>query len=171
MADENGQEPKKKSGLMKWIILLILLLALGGGGYFAYLKFFAGNSDEKPAAEQTQQEAPAEEGAAGGAGVPGTGFTVTLPTFVVNLADPLGRRYLKLGIDVEVVSEEATAELNKKQPMVKDALILLLSSKTYQDLSSMESKILLKKEIVDRLNQIMGGSKVLQVYFTDMVIQ
>jgi flagellar FliL protein len=170
MAEENGQEPKKKSGLLKWIILLILLLALGGGGYFAYLKFFAGNPEDKPAAEQ-QQEEQAQEGDQNQAAIPGSGFTVSLPTFVVNLADPLGRRYLKLGIDVEVVSEEATAELNKKQPMVKDALILLLSSKTYQDLSTMENKILLKKEIVDRLNQIMGGSKVLQVYFTDMVIQ
>lgn len=169
MAEENSQEPKKKSGLVKWIILLILLLGLGGGGYFAYLKFFAGNKDQ-PVAEQ-KQEKSTDNGASSQEKLPGDGFTVTLPTFVVNLADPLGRRYLKLGIDVEVASEQDSAELNKKQPMVKDALILLLSSKTYQDLSTMENKILLKKEIVDRLNQIMGGSKVLQVYFTDMVIQ
>ncbi len=169
MAEENGQEPKKKSGLLKWIVLLVLLLGLGGGGYFAYMKFFAGNQDDG-AAEQKQEE-KAEEGAEGQGKLPGDGFTMTLPTFVVNLADPLGRRYLKLGVDVELVSEEAVAELSKKEPMVKDALILLLSSKTYQDLSTMESKILLKKEIVDRLNQILGGSKVLQVYFTDMVIQ
>ncbi|CCO23035.1 flagellar basal body-associated FliL family protein [Maridesulfovibrio hydrothermalis] len=167
MADEKGEEPKKKGGLLKWIILLVLLLALGGGGFFAYQKFFAAPAEdaaEAPAAEEAAVDPDAPP-------LPGDGFNVTLPTFVVNLADPLGRRYLKLGIDVEVISEEAVAELSKKEPMVKDTLILLLSSKTYQDLSSMESKILLKKEIVDRLNQIMGGSKVLQVYFTDMVIQ
>ncbi|WP_432738609.1 flagellar basal body-associated FliL family protein [Maridesulfovibrio sp. FT414] len=164
---ESGEEPKKKGGLLKWIILLILLGALGGGGFFAYQKFFAAPPED--AAEKT---AAGEDSAAQDQGpLPGDGFNVTLPTFVVNLADPLGRRYLKLGVDVEVVSEEAVAELSKKEPMVKDTLILLLSSKTYQDLSSMESKILLKKEIVDRLNQILGGSKVLQVYFTDMVIQ
>jgi len=167
MAEDSGQEPKKKGGLIKWIILILLLAALGGGGFFAYQKFFAAQPED--AAEQSQGEQSAEGEDPGT--LPGDGFTVTLPTFVVNLADPLGRRYLKLGIDVEVVTEEAVAELSKKEPMVKDTLILLLSSKTYQELSSMESKILLKKEIVDRLNQILGGSKVLQVYFTDMVIQ
>lgn len=167
MADDSGDEPKKKGGMLKWIILILLLAALGGGGFFAYQKFFAGQPED--AVEEPQEEQAAEGEDPGT--LPGDGFTITLPTFVVNLADPLGRRYLKLGIDVEVVSEEAVAELSKKEPMVKDTLILLLSSKTYQDLSTMESKILLKKEIVDRLNQIMGGSKVLQVYFTDMVIQ
>ncbi|WP_027720610.1 flagellar basal body-associated FliL family protein [Maridesulfovibrio zosterae] len=167
MADESSEEPKKKGGLVKWIILLVLLGALGGGGFFAYQKFFAAPPED--AAEVAADEAKAVDPDA--APLPGSGFNVTLPVFVVNLADPLGRRYLKLGIDVEVVSEEASAELSKKEPMVKDTLILLLSSKTFQDLSSMENKILLKKEIVDRLNQIMGGSKVLQVYFTDMVIQ
>ncbi|WP_291330056.1 flagellar basal body-associated protein FliL [Desulfovibrio sp. UCD-KL4C] len=167
MADEVEQESKKKGGMLKWIILILLLAVLGGGGFFAYKKFFA--AAPKDAAETTQAEEQTADPNA--APLPGSGFSVTLPTFVVNLADPLGRRYLKLGVDVEVVSEEAVAELNKKEPMVKDSLILLLSSKTFQDLSSMENKILLKKEIVDRLNQIMGGAKVLQVYFTDMVIQ
>lgn len=166
MADESGEEPKKKGGLLKWIILVVLLAALGGGGFFAYQKFFAAPPEDAAEAPQEDTAADPDQGP-----LPGEGFNVTLPTFVVNLADPLGRRYLKLGVDVEVVSEEAVAELSKKEPMVKDTLILLLSSKTFQDLSSMESKILLKKEIVDRLNQILGGSKVLQVYFTDMVIQ
>ncbi|MBI9111193.1 flagellar basal body-associated protein FliL [Maridesulfovibrio ferrireducens] len=166
MAEENGQEAKKKGSMLKWIILVLLLAVLGGGGFFAYQKFFAGAPED--AAEVSKTEEAVDPNAAP---LPGDGFTVTLPTFVVNLADPLGRRYLKLGIDVEVISEEAVAELNKKEPMVKDTLILLLSSKTFQDLSSMENKILLKKEIVDRLNQIMGGAKVSQVYFTDMVIQ
>ncbi len=167
MADEAGEESKKKGGMLKWIILILLLVIIGGGGFFAYQKFFAGAPED--AAETSQaEEAEVDPNAAP---LPGDGFTVTLPIFVVNLADPLGRRYLKLGIDVEVTTEEAVAELSKKEPMVKDTLILLLSSKTFQDLASMENKILLKKEIVDRLNQIMGGSKVLQVYFTDMVIQ
>jgi flagellar FliL protein len=56
-------------------------------------------------------------------------------------------------------------------PKVRDAINLLLSSKTYADLATMESKILLKNEIVERLNQILGGSKVTRVYFTEIVIQ
>ncbi|EPR44029.1 flagellar basal body-associated protein FliL [Desulfovibrio sp. X2] len=170
MAEEKEQEApkKKKKGLIKWIILAVLILGLAGGGYFAYTKFFA-----KPKADHGT-EAPAKEaehGAEKAGEAKGYKDLVTLPTFVVNLADPLGRRYLKLSVDVEVTDEKTAQELKAMQPQVQDAVILLLSSKTFQDLQTIESKILLKKQIVDRLNQVLGGPKVLRVFFTDMVVQ
>ncbi len=97
MADEvlNKEEGKKKGGMLKWIIIAVLLVALGVGGYFGYTMFFA---------------APPEDAASQGAtdGVPQPpaadveGKLVPLPLFLVNLSDPLGRRYLKLGVEVEV---------------------------------------------------------------------
>jgi flagellar FliL protein len=170
--EESQQQPKKK-GMLKWIILLVVLLVLGGGGFFAYKQFFAGDSGQAPAQDQAaQQEGGEGSGAQGQAGDAGTEpQIVTLPTFLVNLADPLGRRYLKLTLDVEVRGPQAAEELTASEPKVRDAIILLLSSKSYADLSSLESKILLKKEIVERLNLLLGGPKVLRVYFTEMVIQ
>ncbi|WP_328592833.1 flagellar basal body-associated protein FliL [Oceanidesulfovibrio marinus] len=164
-AIEGGEAPpKKKKSMLKWILLLVLLLVLGGGGYFAYTKFIAGKKDtsaqEENATQAQEQAAPS-----------GDSQVVSLQPFLVNLADPLGRRYLKLTLDVEVNSKDATEQLTKNEPKVRDALIMLLSSKTFSDLSSMESKILLKKEIVERLNLVLGGPRVEQVYFTEMVIQ
>ena len=169
MADEAQQEAPKK-GKSKLLIMILLLLVIGAGGYIAYDKFFSGKSsgDDSNATEQAEEadpEAEAEDMA------PGDTQHVVLPTFLVNLADPLGRRYLKLTIDVEVRSLEAAEQLRANEPKVRDRIILLLSSKTYADLSTYESKIELKEEIVKRLNQILGGSKVNQVYFTEMVIQ
>lgn len=161
------EEGKKKGGKLKWIILLVLLLGLlGGGGWFGYKYFFAKKAE-------TTEGAPAE---AGGEkkkeeGAKGKTEIVTLPTFVVNLADPLGRRYLKLTVDVEMSDQKSAEELRQATPKVRDAIIMLLSSKTFADLSSVESKIMLKNEIVDRLNQVISGSKVLRVYFTELVIQ
>jgi flagellar FliL protein len=171
VAEENeAQEPKKKGGKLKWIIILVVLLGvLGGGGYFAYTKFFAADPDpEQPASAEGETTTAPEETTAE---LQGYEDLVTLPTFVVNLADPLGRRYLKLTMDVEVADAESAKKLADQEPKVRDAIILLLSSKTYQDLSTIEDKIVLKKEIVERLNQILGNGKVLRVYFTDMVIQ
>ncbi|GAB7079491.1 flagellar basal body-associated FliL family protein [Megalodesulfovibrio paquesii] len=166
MPDFDEEQPKKKGGKLKWIIILVLLLVLGGGGYFAYTKFFApqGSTTDAPAQQAEGQSAPTEA-------PPGDTQVVTLPTFLVNLADPLGRRYLKMTLDVEVTNKQAAEELNKQTPKIRDAIILLLSSKTYADLSTFESKLVLKKEIVERLNLILGGAKVRNVYFTDMVIQ
>ncbi len=188
---EEGKK-KKKGGFLKYVILVVLLLVLGGGGYFAYLKFFAA---KPPAAEAPAegQPAPAEEKKAedshaapkaeekkaeGGHGEAKGGHggkdkapsnNVALPAFVVNLADPNARRYLKIVLDVEMTGNPELLEAN--QAKIRDALLMLLSSKTSQELSTLEGKILLRKEIVERLNQAIGQAKVARVYFTDFVIQ
>lgn len=166
MADEEitQEEGKKKGGMLKWIIIAVVLVVLGVGGYFGYTMFFAAPSDEAASEEaaETGDNVPAEEL---------EGQLVALPTFLVNLADPLGRRYLKLGIEVEVRDEEASLNLGKYEAKIKDTLLLLLSSKTYDGLSTMQAKMELKQEIADRLNQILGNGSVLRVYITEMVIQ
>lgn len=166
MADEDlGQE--KKGGKLKWIIIGVVLLALlGVGGYFGYTMFLAPQDEDAAAdsAEMTdgEEQVPLES-------LEGT--LTPLPVFLVNLADPLGRRYLKLGLEVEMRDPEAIANLNKYEAKVKDTLLLLLSSKTYDSLSTMQAKVELKQEIADRLNQIVGKGSVLRVYITEMVIQ
>jgi flagellar FliL protein len=191
MADAKQAEPegKKKSGFLKYVILVLLLLVLGGGGYFAYLKFFtkppATEATAEPKAEEgskaeehpaPKEEKKAESGhgeAKGGHGEKGKdkapSNNVALPPFVVNLADPNARRYLKVVLDVEMTSNPELLEANMAK--VRDSLLLLLSSKTSQDLATLEGKITLRKEIVDRLNQALGQAKVARVYFTDFVIQ
>lgn len=188
--EADAPEGKKKSGLLKYIILVVLLLVLAGGGYFAYLKFFGPKPPATEAAtEQKAEEAPkpeekaapkeekkAESGhgeAKGGHGEKGKDKApsnlVPLPAFVVNLADPNARRYLKVVLEVEMTSNPELLEANMAK--VRDTLLLLLSSKNSQDVASLEGKILLRKEIVDRINQALGQAKVARVYFTDFVIQ
>lgn len=189
MAEEIEGE-KKKSGFLKWIILAILLLVLSGGGYFAYLRFFAApppapaadgaapaegapeNAPEappEPAKADAHGEAKPAEGGHGEAKPAPTESLVSIPTFVVNLADPSGRRYLKLTLDLEVKGpgEPVQASMSK----IRDALLLLLSSKTADELAGVEGKITLRKDIADRVNQALGKPVVLRVYFTDFVIQ
>jgi flagellar FliL protein len=160
VADEELQQEEKKSGKLKWIIIAVLLLALGAGGYFAYTQFLAPKDE---AAEETAEESVKE--------IPEEGTLTPLPVFLVNLADPLGRRYLKLGVEVEARDEEVVNSLTTNQAKIKDSILLLLSSKTYEELSTLQSKIELKSEIADRLNQILGNGSILRVYITEMVIQ
>jgi flagellar FliL protein len=74
-------------------------------------------------------------------------------------------------MDVEVADASAANELTAAMPKVKDTLLLLLSSKSFEDISSMDRKIELKNQIVERLNQILGRGKVRNVYFTEFVVQ
>jgi len=165
MADDVVQEEGKKGGILKWILIIVVLAGLGAGGYFGYTMFMS-TSDDQAASEEM-----AEGGEEGEALEDLEGQLVPLPVFLVNLADPLGRRYLKLGIEVEVRDASAQEALVKYEAKVKDTLLLLLSSKTYDGLSSIKAKVELKQEIADRLNQIIGKGSVLRVYITEMVIQ
>jgi flagellar FliL protein len=164
MADEDLVQEGKKGGKLKWIIIAVALIALGVGGYFGYTMFLA-PPDE---AQTAEQNGAADQGESLESL---EGQLVPLPTFLVNLADPLGRRYLKLGVEVEVRDEKAQEALLKNEARIKDTLLLLLSSKTYDSLSTMKAKVELKQEIADRLNQIIGKGSILRVYITEMVIQ
>ena len=169
----DGEAPKKsKKKLFIMIgILVVLLGVLGGGGFFGYKWWMAkkaaanaenateqaadaGHGEKKDEKGGDKKGAEGDKGAAAGAAAGGE--LVSIPPLLVNLAEPQGRRYLKLALDIEVKDKLAADELNKNMPKVKDSLLLLLSSKTYEDLGSLENKILLKKEIVERLTLVLG---------------
>ena len=119
-------------------------------------------------------------GGAGGAGdgrierqgdLPRSGGQVLpLPPITVNISDPTGRRYLKLGMEVEVNADVAAA-LQANNPRIRDAIIMLLAGKTFNDISTPDGKVLLKAEVAARLYQILGAQRVIRVYFTDFVVE
>ena len=179
--DKTQEELKKKGRLKLIIILLVILSLLGGGGYFAYKKFFAAKKQttdapkEKKGDKKQEEEKTKDKGekkAEGEQPRPQLETSlVQLPTIIVNLADPLGKRYLKVSIEIEVKGKDPGKLVEEKMAMIKDTLIMLLSSKTFDDISSLEKKYALKMEIAQRLNQIFEKPIVTKVYFTDFLVQ
>lgn len=90
---------------------------------------------------------------------------------MVNLADPGGRRYLKLKLDLEVSRKNAISEIERAMPRIRDAIILLLCSKTYDDLASPTGKQKLRQEILAKLQVLPGGQQIIGAYFTEFVAQ
>ncbi|GAB4558627.1 MAG: hypothetical protein Kow0047_03920 [Anaerolineae bacterium] len=119
----------------------------------------------------------------------GNGIMFPLGERIVNLADPGGYRYLRTSIVLEflpesaefyrlpaeersVVEEEFKAKLTRQKAVIDDTVISILSSKTFEDIFTMEGKERLKQEIMDTLNQRLGEGKYIgAVYFTDFVVQ
>ena len=146
---------KSTLSIKKILIMGILGLLLVGGGLVAYLLM----TDDPGQVAQAGQVAVNER------------VTIPLEPFLVNLADKESRRYLKLKLELEVDQEDTAKELEKSTPNIRDALILLLSSKTYLDISSFEGKQQLKEEIKKRVTAVPGGKKVSNVFFTEFVAQ
>jgi flagellar protein FliL len=151
------EKVKSKLSVKKILIMGFLGLVLIGGGLVAFILM--------------TDEPPVDNEALAGQVSLHNRVTMPLEPFLVNLADKESRRYLKLKVELEVDSEPTAKELEKFMPNIRDALILLLSSKTYLDISSFEGKQQLKKEIKQRVAALPSGKKVSSVFFTEFVAQ
>ncbi|MBW2087159.1 MAG: flagellar basal body-associated FliL family protein [Deltaproteobacteria bacterium] len=56
-------------------------------------------------------------------------------------------------------------------PQIKDSLLVLLSSKTFIDIKTVEGKMRLRMEIIGRINNFLTSGRVKNVYFTEFVVQ
>jgi flagellar FliL protein len=149
---EEKKKPKSKKKLLIIIIVAVLLLGGGGGGFY-YFKFMRSSEEkvEKPKPEQTS--------------------IGELETFMVNLADPGGKRYLKATVKLKVSSNEAAEECKARNFELRDMVLTLLASKEVEEIIHAEDKASLKKEIMEKLNGRLEKGQVRDVYFTEFLIQ
>ena len=154
-----------RTGIMTILggILLIVMgiLLLGGGGGAAW--YFMGGTDEKPNAheEHAKAEGTHEE----------PGPIMELEPFLLNLADRDELRFLKVSIKLELDRPEEKTDFQNKIPAIRDALLVLLSSKESQILRTVNGKRRVREEIMTRVNGVMSKGKIANVFFTDFIIQ
>ena len=91
--------------------------------------------------------------------------------FIVNLLSREGKRYLKTTIEFEVENEDIKNEMTQRTPQLRDAILLLLTSKSFEDISKPEGKLRLKNDLIVRINQILPGGGIRTIYFTEFVVQ
>ncbi len=97
------------------------------------------------------------------------GKVVPLETFIVNLAESKGRKVAKVNIELELQGSEIAEEIDKRKAQVRDIIIILLSSKTYDEVSTREGKEALRNEIKEQLNSFLTTGEISAVYFTEFI--
>lgn len=158
--EESEGGEKKKGKFLKLAIIGVLVIAvLGGGGYFALGMF--SSSDEGDGKKESAKEQKMTE--------PLTLYP--MKTFIANLAGGRGRRYLKVTMAMELSSQETETEIKQKLPQLRDEVLTILSSKTFDDIKDADGKVKLRKEIAKKTNRVMRTGKVRKVYFTEFVVQ
>ena len=159
---EEGVGPKKKSKLMLYVVLGIVVLLLAGGGFYAYTTFL--NPPKPQVTEDTTVMKPEQL-------TNTVGEMLALEPFVVNLSDPQAKRYLKVSISLELESQEAVDRATKMVPKLRDMVIILLTSLTFEEVMTPEGKVQIRDELLERFNQILRPDRVRNIYFTDFVVQ
>ena len=107
-----------------------------------------------------------EESAGGNASV------VALEPFTVNLSS--FDRYLQISITLQLGSPETGEKIKSKMPLVRHAMIMLLSGKESADIQNADGKHELIAEIKEKLNQVLDLKEregVADVYLVNFVIQ
>ncbi|MCH7866287.1 MAG: flagellar basal body-associated FliL family protein [Myxococcales bacterium] len=168
--EEANQEEVSSSGGIPWLLIagaVVLSLAAGAGGAFFIL---SGQSAPAPV-EDTEAAAAA---AAELREAEGEGFKerlYSLEPFVVNVTGDGYSRYLKVKVELEADSPELKTEIDARLSQVRDAVIVLLSSKKLSDITDFEGKALLKQDIFERVNDVLETGKLKSVLFTEFVVQ
>lgn len=167
--DTDAEEGDGKS--KKWLIILIVIIVLLGGGGVAAWKVVPAllSSDDKASGDEAGDKSGSKEEESKEESGPSVMYL--LKPFIVNLLGGSGKRYLKLTIDLELSSKETQTELQSRMAPVQDSLLILLSSKTFDDVKTVEGKMRLKIEIISRINTQLKNGRVKNAYFTDFVVQ
>jgi len=99
---------------------------------------------------------------------------VTFEPFVVNLADSNASRFLRISIQLVVKDAEEAESIQKKPAALmstRSAILEVLTTQTSDTLVTREGKAALKKEIADHAGRVLEDTKVIDVLFSDFVVQ
>jgi flagellar FliL protein len=136
------------------------LLNVGTGGWIFYSQYL---QPSHPAIVEAAPEVPPPP--------PEIPVLVALDPFLVNLADPSGKRYLRTVFEIETNSSAAAEEVKTKTSQVRDGILMVLSAKSFDDIRTVNGKGTLRDEIVGELNKRLTNGKAQNVYFKEFVVQ
>ncbi|MCF8088869.1 MAG: flagellar basal body-associated FliL family protein [Desulfotignum sp.] len=164
MPEADASEKKSSKRPVVVIGIAVILVLLVGGGFAGWTWLKSNSSDEIASPDDPPGPAVNPEAAP---------LTYTLNTYIVNLMGNSGmsNRYLKVGVLLGISDPATIPVVEKYKPLLDDAALILLSSKTYNDLATVEGKIVLKQEFISRMNQILGSNVVNKIYFSEFVVQ
>lgn len=162
-AEAASDAAPKKKGKTKLIIIAVAALALlGGGGAGAWL-FLKGKSHDGKAAHKKQEKKAVPP------------VFVNLEPFTVNLQGGEDSHYLQTEIVLQVTDDKVAEPIKVYLPIIRSSILLLLSSKTAEDLGSAQGKRKLAQEIIGetRRHLASAGAKggVENIHFSSFVIQ
>lgn len=187
MADDEDNEKEKPKGSLITKILLFGVLPLMtatilvvGGLFIAGVLPAGGDHGGGSAAEDGgADEGDFEDGEDGGGEedeiVQPAVYMPIDPAFVVNFASQGKARFLQITVEVMTRDETVPDKVKLHMPVIRNNLMLLFSTQTYDNVSTLEGKESLREEALEVVQQILeeetGDPGIEAIYFTSFVMQ
>lgn len=162
---------KRPGGRRALLLGAVVGLAVAGG--LAYTQLSAASGPPPPVPDPAEGQ---------------HGPMISLEERVVNLQAGGSFRYAKIGVTVELRPADAAfyalagapraaadkVEVEEREavvPLLLDALGRVVSSRTSTELVALEGRADLKRDLIEAMRTVLGEDEVLDVYFTDLVMQ
>lgn len=153
---------KKKLFLIIGLAVVVLLAGAGTAAFFLMKK-----APDLPETKEPAKHVPVPELNP----LAEIGPMINIEEFIVNIISGDTAHYVKASLTIELSSEEGKGEAEKRMPQMRDAILLLIGNKTFEELQDLQGKKQLKAEITSKINSFLKAGKVKAVYFTNFVVQ
>lgn len=156
--EKEAQLPRKQSVPRLILIAVILVILMIGGGTVGSLITTGLGKEWITSFNQKEAESilvPQEE------------FVVNLKSNDGNLDD-----FLKIEMSIETIDTENETILTEKAAIVRDAIISVLRNKSAANIfDESEGVLVIKQEIISKINQSLGSEVASDLYITNIVMQ
>ena len=150
-----------KKGLIILVVCFVIIALAVGAGLYVFWGKVSGTATGEGAGEVAEKEVAKVKMKA----------LLSMETFVVNLADPGGKRYLRVTLAIELDDKDFISEAKEAVPQMRDRVLLILPAKMFKAIRTSSGKDALRKEIIDQLNPLLKKCKITNLYFQEFVIQ
>lgn len=156
--EKEAQLPRKQSIPRLILIAVILVILMIGGGTIGSLITTGLGKEWITSFNKKEVESilvPQEE------------FVVNLKSNDGNLDD-----FLKIEMSIETIDAEHETILTEKAAIVRDAIISVLRNKSTANIfDETEGVLVIKQEIISKINQSLGSEVASDLYITNIVMQ
>lgn len=155
-ADLAAAPKGSKKKLVVILIMALLVVGLGGGAAWFFTQGKPGGAEHKAAKAEPPEYVPIE-------------------SFTVNLQPENGDQYLQIAFTLQVQNQKEGELIKANMAKVRSRVLLLLSSKKASEISTVDGKRLLAKEIIATIKQPFvdkgAPQQVSDVLYTAFIIQ
>lgn len=168
----SGGSSKKSSNALIPIIVVILLVPALCYGVMEFLiipklKSVAGGGGDH---SKTESHDKAKKDSRGGVKPPGE-HTHEFGGIVVNLAGSGNSRYLRTNFIIASSDKDIAKTIEDSKGSLKDAAITVLTTQSLDALDGANGREVVRKGLINRFNNVLGGEVIDQIYFTEFLIQ
>jgi flagellar FliL protein len=161
-----GNEGASSGPSMKMLIIVLVVVQLVMFGGLAAFLMSSGILNQ-----QSGQQAAVEKAASDADAI----YIPFEPAFTVNFGGASSSRFMQVTIEAMTHDASVVEQVNKHMPVIRNSIVLLLSSQSVESVSTLEGKEKLRQEILANVQKILkersGKTGIEEIYFTSFVMQ